>query len=107
MTLVKLAVAKYLKVSIKDIEQMVSDRTKYRAWGRIIKRLMRAYFEGIEVIFEQIEMKSRDPDFNRTFRMHDPKQVWNQTDFDDALLHFSQVKAAAWGIDPYDTAMKA
>ena len=90
-----------------NIDKLGSDRTKYRAWARDIKRIMSIYFEDIEIVFEQIELKNREPEVNRKMKMQGFQYTWGQEEFDDVILHFPQVKTTGWGIDPYDTAMKA
>jgi hypothetical protein len=68
---------------------------------------MSTYFEDIEVIFDQIELKNRDPEFNRQLKMQGFRFTWGLAEFDDVIFNYPKVKTAGWGLDAYDTAMKA
>ena len=92
---------------LASINQLGSDRTKFRTWAKDIKRIMSMYFEDIEFFFEQIETVNRDPEFNRKAKMQGFHYSWSQSEFDDVVLHTPQVKTTAWGIDPYNEAVKA
>lgn len=86
---------------------MSSDRTQFRVWSRDVKRVMSVYFEDVELVFDEIEAKNRDSDYNRTIKMKGVKHVWSEEDFNDVINNNPHIKHHLWGISPYESVKKA
>ena len=68
---------------------------------------MGAYFEDAEMIFDTIEEKNRNPDYNRGMKMQGTTHVWGEDDFDQVTNQNPLIKHTLWGVLPYDTVKKA
>ena len=68
---------------------------------------MSVYLEDVEILLDQIEAKSRDPDYNPTMYMKDTKPVWCEDDLDEVMTNNPSIKHSAWGVDSYESVKKA
>ena len=65
---------------LKDIEKLLSARTKFRVWSRDLA-------------------KNRDPDFLRAIKMQGSKHEWCEQELDEVMQNSPPVRYQAWGID--------